>query len=156
MDIVVPHIKFRNQRLSIRTAGIFDGPIVLLNDLPIKRINSKYHVRNDLGEEIVIKLKSNFLDPMPKAMIGEESVMLALPFTWYEYLWIGVPILLVSMGGAIGAGLGMVAAYVSGRIFRSARSVGFRYLLSGLVSVSAFLIFVILSIAIRILFNFFN
>jgi hypothetical protein len=150
MDFAVSHPAFRSQNLSVRTAGLFTGPVVLLNGAAVKRVKGKYDVRDDAGTERVVQLKSNFIDAIPLVKIGNETVQLARPLRWYEYLWIGVPIVLMFAGGALGGGIGAFAAYSSSRIFRSDRSSGSKYALTGLISVAAFVGFFILAVAIQV------
>jgi len=62
-------------------------------------------------------------------VIGDETVLLARPLAWYEYVWVGLPVLLVFAGGALGALVGVVATYTSARIFRSDRGAFAKYVL---------------------------
>jgi len=77
-------------------------------------------------------------------VIGDETVLLARPLAWYEYVWVGLPVLLVFAGGALGALVGVVATYTSARIFRSDRGAFAKYVLTGLVSVLALVVFLVL------------
>ena len=149
MDIIVLHPAFQQQRLRIRTSGLLRGPTVHMNDMPVKRVKGRYTVINDAGEEMEIQLKSNVIDPVPVLKMGDETVRLARALRWYEYLWIGVPIILLFIGGGLGAGIGIVSAFSSSRIFRSDRSTPSKYLLTGLISVCAFITFIGLVIIIQ-------
>ena len=64
----------------------------------------------------------------------------------YEYIWIGLPILLVFTGGDLGALVGVVATYASARIFRSDRGALAKYGITALISVVALIAFVILAV----------
>jgi len=149
MLVDVPHPAFAHQRLSIRPAGLFQGQALCLNGAPVKRRKGAYMVRNDQGEEVVVRLKQNFIDPLPQVVIGAETVSLARPLVWYEYLWISLPILLIFIGGAVGAGIGLTATYVSSRVLRSDRRAGVKYLLTGLISLTAALTFWAAALAIQ-------
>jgi len=96
-----------------------------------------YPVKNNADSEVLIKLKGNFLDPIPKVVIGTDVIELARPLKWYEYAWMGLPIILVTQGGAIGGGVGALAAFTSGKIFRSERPTWVKYGLTALISVAA-------------------
>lgn len=151
MEIPITHAKLQGQRIALRTAGFFRGPQILLNGTPIKRKRWKYLIRNSQGQEVTVQIKSNHIDPIPKLVIDGEKVQLARDLTWYEYLWMGVPIVLVVSGGALGAMIGIGATYSSSRIFRSERGVLSKYLLSGLVSIGAIMGFIVLAVVIQIL-----
>lgn len=90
-------------------------------------------------------MKYNYLDPIPKVKVGDETVELASPLKWYEYVWIGIPIVLVFSGGAIGGLVGAMGATASGRVFRSGRGSFAKYGLSAAISLGAFVAFVILA-----------
>jgi hypothetical protein len=102
-------------------------------------------VRSDQGTNVTIELKHNFLDPVPRVRVGGETVELARALAWYEYLWIGIPILHVFAGGAIGAVVGLSAAYASARVFRADLNAIARYSFTGLISVAALVAFAVLA-----------
>jgi hypothetical protein len=54
----------------------------------------------------------------------------------------GLPILLVFVGGVLGALVGISASYAGARVFRSGRGLGAKYLLSGAISLGAVAIYV--------------
>ena len=73
----------------------------------------------------------------------EESP--ALKFTWYQHVWMALPISLVFIGGAIGGLCGGVAWAVNRKIFSSNYGSAARYLLVGLVSISSIIAYFILA-----------
>lgn len=135
---------FEGQDLAVETAGFFSGARVLHNGNPVERRKGRFAVRSNSGREVLIQLKSNFVDPIPKVIFGEETIVLARPLTWYEYIWIGLPVLLVFAGGALGAIVGVTATYTSARIIRSGRGAFAKYALTGLVTILALVVFFIL------------
>jgi hypothetical protein len=145
MQLEVTHPAFKAQRLAVETAGWFTGPKLLLNGSIAEKRKGLYTIVSDAGTGIPIKLKYSFLDPIPKLTIGEEPVELAPSLKWYEYGWLGIPVLLIFMGGAIGGFVGALAACASGRVFRSNHSTLAKYGLSALITVGAFIAFVILA-----------
>ena len=56
---------------------------------------------------------------------------------WYEWVWSGLPILLIVLGARGGAFAGVVAFGVNTQIFRSARSTALKFILTGAVSALA-------------------
>ena len=89
--------------------------------------------------------------PRPKIKIGDEIVELASPLKWYEYVWIGIPIVLVFSGGAIGGLVGVVAAIASGKIFRGNNGSAAKYGLSALITLGSFIAFVVLATVFQLL-----
>ena len=146
MEIAISHAAFEGQNLSVETAGFFRGPRVLRNGGPVERRKGRYPVRSNSGDEVFIQLKGNVLDPIPKVILGNETIVLARSLTWYEYTWIGLPILLVFTGGGLGALVGLAATYTSARIFRGDRGSWAKYGITALISVVALVGFVILAV----------
>ncbi len=146
MEIAIQHPAFKMRRLTVETAGFFRGPRLLVNGVPAERQKGRYTVPSDTGESVLIELKHNFLDPIPKVKIGDQLIELARSLTWYEYLWLGIPIILVFTGGGLGALIGILAVYASARVFRGERSTFAKYGLTALISVAAFIVFVIFAV----------
>lgn len=137
MQIDVPHPFFVTRQLTVETAGVFGSPRLLLDGVPVEKRKGRYTVSNDDGEETTIQLKYNYIDPVPKIKIGDETETLADPFAWYEWLCIGLPLLLSVAGGAIGGFLGAVAAVANGRVFRGDSSVPLKFFHSTLITAFA-------------------
>jgi hypothetical protein len=141
MEIPIHHEKLQGQGITVKTAGFFGGPRLVSNGNPLKGKRGEYILRGTHGGEVTISVKPSFLDPVPKVRIDGEEFQLARPLAWYEYVWMGLPILLIFGGGALGAFIGISAAYTSSHIFRSDRSNVNKYLISGLISVAAVVLF---------------
>jgi hypothetical protein len=150
MELNVPHPAFQKQRLAVRTAGFLRGPGVLLNGVPVKRARGKYAVKDDGGRDVVVALKAKLADPVPDVKINDQKIELARPLAWYEYLWIGLPVLLFFAGGLIGGSIGGFATYSSSRILRTNRSTASKYVLTGLMSVGALIAYLIAATALQI------
>jgi Zn-dependent protease len=150
MRIEIKHPAFKAQRLSVETASIFTGPKLKLNGTVAKRSGRSYLVISDTGQEVAVKVLYNFLDPIPKVKIGEETIELAKPLKWYEYMWIGIPMLLVFAGGALGGFVGAGSTVVNGRIFRSDRGALSKYALAAVTTVAGTALFFVIAVAIQI------
>lgn len=151
MEIPLKVPGFNSKVLSVRTAGFWSGSKLLVGGVPAEGKRGVYSVPNDSSEAVAIQLKSSFLDPVPKVVVGTETIELARPLAWYEYAWMAIPFVLVVSGGALGAGFGMAAIYSSARIFRSDRGTAAKYALTGLISAAAFLAFTVLVVVIQVL-----
>ena len=150
MRIAINHPMFKSKRLSVETASIFTGPKLLLDGVVVKRKDRRYLVASDRGQELPVKVVYNFLDPIPKVKIGEVMIELAKPLQWFEYAWIGIPMLLVFAGGALGGFVGAGSTVVNGRIFRSERSTAAKYALAAITTVAGVAVFFVLAVAIQI------
>lgn len=115
----------------------------------MKGKRGRFEVRDDSGRARVIELKPRLLDPLPSFSIDGEAIPLGRPLAWYEYVWMALPIGLATVGGAVGGVLGVGAAYSSARIFRSDRSGFAKYAITGLISVTAVIVFLGVAVAIE-------
>lgn len=149
MDIEINQPGFEGRGLKVRAAGLFSGPRLIIDGVIIKGKRGRCEVRNNTGAGVTIKLKPSFLDPIPQLEIEGERVNLSRPLMWYEYIWMGLPLILMYSGGALGGGIGFGAAYSSARIFRSERSTPVKYLLTSLISIGAAAIFFVLALLIQ-------
>jgi hypothetical protein len=90
------------------------------------------------GSQVVAHFKGGFPDPSSVLVVGDQTIRLATPLAWYEWIWAGLPLALILIGGAIGGGLGGMATMVNAYIFRAPIPVPARYLVSGMVTLIAF------------------
>ena len=153
MNIIVSHPKFQRQQLSVQTASFLSSAAVVVDGKAIKRAKGKYNLIADDGTQVTAELKINPLDPIPQLKLQDEVLMLAPKLTWYEYLWTGLPLVLLFAGGSLGALIGASAAYANTRVFRSTRSVGSKYALTGLLSVGATVVFFVLATSFHVAIN---
>jgi hypothetical protein len=148
MRIPMEHPAFKSRRLSVEPASFFSAPKLLLDGVAVKKQKGRYPVVSDAGQQVLIQMRYNLLDPIPTVKIGDAAVELAKPLQWFEYAWIGVPMLLVFAGGALGGFVGAGSTVVNGRIFRSDRSAVSKYALAAVTSITGAAIFLVLAVAI--------
>ena len=79
-----------------------------------------------------------FMDTLP-----EQKPKVKLE--WYQQLWIALPIGLVAIGGAIGGGCGGAAWAINRKVFLATEHPVLRYVWTGLISVAAVLIWLVLA-----------
>lgn len=151
MDYPFEHPEFQSRRLALRTSGFFAAPRLVVDGAEVVGSKRKFSVHDDQGRPRELKLKAHFLDPIPKVVIDGTAIDLVRPLAWYEYTWMGLPILLVVSGGALGALFGMLAGYSSTRIFRSDRGPVAKYVVSGAISLGAVVGFLAIVTAIQLL-----
>ena len=150
MRLPINHPDFVGQGLSVETGSLVRGPRLLRDGVPLSGVRGRYKVQTNRGAEAELLLRNPlFFDPVPRLRYGSETIHLARPLAWYEYLWIGLPLLLIFIGGFFGAISGMIATYFSARLLRSSQPAIVRYALSGGVSLVAVVVFLVLAIAFR-------
>ena len=116
-------------------------------DLPIKH-------EAFAGRGLAVRTAGFFKGPRLIIDGGEvkaQTIELARPLAWYEYVWMAIPIALVVGGGGLGALFGLVAVYSSARIFRSDRGTAAKYGLSALISLGAALAFFVAALVVQLL-----
>lgn len=64
--------------------------------------------------------------------------------SWYEQIWIALPLALVAVGGAIGGGFGGLAWGVNKIVFKKVGNPVLRYLLTTLISASAVVLWLVI------------
>jgi hypothetical protein len=150
MEYPISHPDFEGQNLVVRPAGPGDFSHHLLqNGAAIKKAKGVYSVKNNAGVVVPVKLKNDFLDPVPKVVIGNDIITLVPPLKWYEYVWAGIPLLLILKGGAVGGGIGAVAAFYNAKIFRGQQGNVAKYGFTALISVGAIVVYIILALILQ-------
>jgi hypothetical protein len=149
MDIEINEPEFAQHPLTFRTAGVIASAKLLQDGAALKGRRGVFTPLGADGAPVEIKLAYRFLDAIPDLKIGGRTVRLARPLTWYEYVWIGLPMALVIVGGVLGAVIGVSATMASGRILRMHEDAAFRYALTGTITVGAVVTYFVLAVAIR-------
>jgi hypothetical protein len=150
MEIPVTHKLFLKQKLTVCTADWFIGPKLILNGLPLKRARGAYSAEADNGDQVVIRFKTSFIDPIPTVRIGDDLIYLARKLEWHEYIWAALPIVLLFIGGALGAVAGILGSYCNFRILRSDRGGIMKYVLSGFTTLAAAILFFVAATAFQL------
>ena len=132
------------QKLALRV-NTFTGAKLILNGEQVARQKGLFSVRSNVGSTIAVRLKGRFLDPIPNLIVGGKTIQVMPPLAWYQYVWMTIPMVLLFLGGAIGGLCGGLAAGFSSRIFRSDRSQGMKYALTGLISLGAFVAYFVVA-----------
>ena len=127
--------------VEVEVAGWLSGPRLLQNGerAPKGTKRGTFALRRDDGAESVARLRPSVLglDPVPAVEIDGTRYDVVKRFAWYELIWLGLPVLLVFQGGAIGAILGIMAMSWNARVFRSDRPALVRYALTAGISILA-------------------
>jgi hypothetical protein len=144
---------FEGQKLEV-TAGFWTAPRLLINGQPAVRGKKRGEMllqRND-GTQITARWKPQILGlDVPQLVAEGKTVRLVEPLKWYQLAWGGWPILLLFIGGALGAIAGFVGFVINTRIFRAGMNEGLKYVVTGLVSILAVIAYFIMAVIFTLL-----
>jgi hypothetical protein len=144
---------FESRKVVVRSAGMFSGPKLLVDDEVLKGSWGKYTLRRNDGKQAMTRMINNIIDPVPQLVVDGKIYAPIPPLPWYQLGWAGWPIIMVFVAGLIGALLGALAAYVNTRIFRSNMHMILKYVVTGVISCTAVLMYLILALIIRMAVN---
>ena len=144
---------FESRKVVVRSLGMFSGPKLLIDDEVVKGSWGKYSLRRNDGKESMVRLVSNFVDPVPQLVVDGQTYAPNPPLPWYQLVWAGAPILLLFIGGFVGALFGALAAYFNTRIFRSDMQPILKYVVTAAISGVAIILYLILAVMLSLAIN---
>ena len=141
VDHVYPieHESFAGRGFALRPPRPFGASVLVIDGADVSGKRGRYTVRDNAGNPVEIRLKRSGVDPVPKVVIGERTIQVARPLAWYEYGPLALSWVLIPLGGALGAVVGIVVSVISARILRSDRPSATRLVLATTISVGAVL-----------------
>lgn len=144
---------FEGRELVVTGPGMFSGSQLLVDGEPAPRgrKSNQFVLKRNDGTEVELKLVTNLIDPVPKVEVAGQTIFLEPPFQWYQYVWAGMPLALIAIGGLLGGLCGATATVLNGRIFRANWNGWFKYLLTGLVSFSTVAMYMVLIAALHLM-----
>jgi len=131
---------FENRQLIVDAGGFWSGAKLLIDGKPANKgpKRGQLLLRTNDGTEVIAQFKmTHFIDPIPQVIINGDKYVVAPTLKWYQWLWSGLPLTMIFMGGFLGGLTGAMALVLNSRIFRSNYSNVKKYALSGLVTVCA-------------------
>jgi len=114
------------------------------------RFNPKYHITNTNGEQEEIKIVYG-LDFVHVAVFRGRKIDLEERLSTREYIVGGLPVLLILLGGLIGALFGIIGATFNYNYMRKEKSFVKQLLVSLAVSVACYIAYFILAICLQLL-----
>lgn len=114
------------------------------------RFNPKYHITNTNGEQEEIKIVYG-LDFVHVAVFRGRKIDLEERLSTREYIVGGLPVLLILLGGLIGALFGIIGATFNYNYMRKEKSFVKQLLVSLVVSVACYIAYFILAICLQLL-----
>ncbi|RYG58993.1 hypothetical protein EON80_26240 [bacterium] len=116
---------------------------------PRKGARNEFLLRQNDGREVMVRVKPKFPDPAPLIEINGQTIRSARPLSVFEWIWAGLPLVLLALGGAIGGGIGAFAAISNITIIRDDSKGLLRYVMCAIISLFAFLAWLALTIALQ-------
>src|SRR5512136_694576 len=137
---------FEGQNIEVQPAGMFSGYKLLVNGQPApqgpKRGQMLLH-RNDSTQAIATWKVQLLGFDVPQLVVDGKPITLEEPLKWYEWAWGGWPVLLLFVGGVLGAVAGFIAFSVNTKIFRSSMGSVEKYLLTAVISAVAVMAYLV-------------
>jgi hypothetical protein len=131
---------FEGQTLEVQPAGILSGPQLLVNGQPAAKGPRRGLMllrRND-GRQVVAAWRAQIFGlDVPQLLLDGQRVNIVEPLRWYVWAWSALPILLVLIGGALGALAGFIGFGINTKIFRTSLPGPAKFGLTVLVSLLA-------------------
>ena len=146
---------FEYQNIEVQT-GFWTGPRLLVNGEPAPKGSKRGEMilRRDDGRQVNASWKPQFLGlDVPQLVVDGKTVQLVEPLKWYQWVWGGWPIVLLFVGGALGAIAGMLGAVINARVFRAEISEILKYVVTGVVSILAVLVYFVAAISLSLMIN---
>lgn len=137
METTIDFPGFEGRRLVMRATGLFSSAKLFQDGQPAPKgpKRNQYTLHRNDGSQVVAQIKAiNPISPYPQLIIDGQNVPLGESLKWYQWIWAGLPLLLVVIGGGLGALFGFIGAFLNGRIFYSDRSQPVKFLLTGVLS----------------------
>jgi hypothetical protein len=146
---------FEGQDIQVNI-GFFSGAKLFINGSPASKGKKRGEMilqQND-GKEVIATWKAQFLGiDVPQLVVDHKAITLVPPLKWYQWVWGGWPILLVTIGGALGAILGLIGFSINSRIFRAEISEGLKFVVTAVISFLCVAAYFVAALGIALLLN---
>jgi hypothetical protein len=124
---------------------------LLMDGTPMVKKRGRVELRANDGSAVELRLKSRFLDPVPNIEVYGRTIVLLSGLNPLEYIWSGIPLVLILLGGAIGGACGGAACAVNAQVFRTQLPGPAKFAITALVTGAAFVAWIIVALLITVL-----
>lgn len=146
---------FEGQNIEFNM-GFWSGAKLLVNGDPAPKGEKRGTMtltRND-GRPVTASWKPQFMGlDVPQLVVDGKTINVAEPLKWYQWGWSALPILLVFMGGFLGALAGFIGFSINANIFRTKMNPVLKYVVTGAVSLVAGMVYFVLGSILYVLIN---
>ena len=149
-DIPIPLEGFEGHDILLRTR-LLSNTKLLMDGQALAKKKGCVQLRANDGMAVELRMKSRFLDPVPNIEVYGRTIVLLPGLNPIEYVWSGIPLILVLLGGGIGGACGGGACAVNAQIFRTRLSAPAKFAITALITGSAFVGWVIVALLFTLL-----
>jgi len=146
---------FENQNTEVKVS-FWSGSKLLVNGEPARQGTKRGEMvlQGNDGKQATASWKPQFFGlDVPQLLVDGKVINLVEPLKWYQWVWAGWPIMLLFVGGALGAITGMIAVAINAKVFRVDMSDLLKYIVSGVVSILAVVAYFIVALIFSLLIN---
>jgi hypothetical protein len=138
---------FEGRDLEVEGSGVFTGARILVDGKPASKGSKRgqFILNDNNGFKVVVQLRQVFLDPVPQLIIDNQVVKLVEPLNIFQWIWSGLPLVLVILGGLIGGAIGGLTFWINTRVFRSEMSAVEVYILTGILTAIAVIGYIVIA-----------
>jgi hypothetical protein len=155
MDYTVAIDGFEGRDVQV-SFSYWTGSKLLIDGEPAQKGGKRGEMilRRRDGQQVTATWKPQALGlDVPQLVVGGKVINVVEPLKWYQWVWAGGPLLLIALGGALGALAGMLGFMINARVFRSEMSEALKYFVSGAVSVVAVVAYFVLALVVTLLLS---
>lgn len=126
-----------NKKVELQVAGFLSPIKLFVDDEPARpgKMRNELVVRGKGGKNISVYVQNAFFDTVPKLRVDGKTIVVTPPLKWYQYVWCGLPLIFILIGGLMGAIAGLFTFILNISIMRSKFKPVFRYILIGLINI---------------------
>ncbi len=144
---------FENETIDLESSGFFRPARLFVNGKKADagKKNNEVILRKSDGSTTSVFFQNAFFDTVPRLLVSGKTIQVASPLTWYQYIYSGLLLFLIFVGGVVGAVLGMVAFILNIRIMRGKLSTPLKYLSILGIHIATFFIYIALSLLVTVM-----
>ena len=138
---------FEGRDIQVKSAGFFSDYKLFVDgqQAPKGPKRDQMVIRRNDGVETIATWKRAVLGlDVPQLVIENQVISVVKPLQWYEWLWSGLPIILVFTGGALGGAIGALAFALNAKIFRAEANGFLKYFFTAVVSILSVLLLLLI------------
>jgi hypothetical protein len=131
----------------LKDRGIFRGLRVLVDGIPAPKGSKRgqFILKDNNRFKVVVQLRQVLLDPVPQPIIDNQVVKVVEPLNIFQWIWSGLPLVLLVLGGLIGGAVGELTFCINTRVFRSDMSAVEMYILTGIFTAIAVIGYIVIA-----------
>jgi hypothetical protein len=138
---------FEGQDLEVQPSILTSGAKLLVNGNPAPKGPKlgQMLLRRDDGREVAAVWKPMLWD-IPQLIVDGKTIAVVDRLPWYDWVWCCLPVILIALGGGLGAVCGFPGLGINITIFRLDHSRLAKYVITGMVSMLCGITYLILGI----------